>query len=108
VDGVAPTSDPQPGPAYYTVSLALLGQGLFTMINKQDIVAQIVGLLVIDHALLLAAVLLAPAGLAPTLVLGLLFYVVVTLTILVWILPALHRTSDSIEVAANSVLRGGR
>jgi hydrogenase-4 membrane subunit HyfE len=96
----------QPASAHYTVTLALLVQGMFTMVNKRDIIAQVVGLLVIDHALLLAAVLLAPPGLAPTVVLGLLFYVVVTLTILVWMLPALHRASGSIEVGANTTLRG--
>lgn len=104
-------NDSDGGPAtaaQYTVPLALLAQGMFTMINKQDIIAQVVGLLVIDHALLLAAVLLAPTGLAATVVLGLLFYVVVTLTILVWMLPALHRASGSIEVAAHTVLTGRR
>lgn len=92
--------------AYYTVTLALLAQGMFTMINKRDIIAQVVGLLVIDHALLLGAVLLAPRGLAATVVFGLLFYVVVTLTILVWMLPALHRASGSIDVGDNTTLRG--
>lgn len=76
------------------------------MINKRDVIAQIVGLLVIDHGLLTAAVLLAPSQLAPTFVLALLFYVLVTLTILVWILPALNRSSQSIEVGDNTLLRG--
>jgi hypothetical protein len=30
----------------------------------------------------------------------------VTLTILLWILPELHRTSKSIEVAGNAELKG--
>jgi hydrogenase-4 membrane subunit HyfE len=87
------------------VSIALLLQGLFTMINKNDIVSQIIGLLVVDQGLFLAAVRVAPPGLADLFVLSLFLYVLVTLTILVWVLPGLHRTA-SIEVARNAVLRG--
>ena len=88
------------------VSLALLLQGLFTMINKNDIVSQIIGLLVVDQGLFLAAVRVAPAALADLFVLSLFLYVLVTLTILVWVLPGLHRTSSSIDVADNAELRG--
>jgi|HubBroStandDraft_1064217.scaffolds.fasta_scaffold104241_2 hydrogenase-4 membrane subunit HyfE len=88
------------------VSIALLLQGLFTMINKNDIVSQIIGLLVVDQGLFLAAVRVAPAALAVFFVLSLFLYVLVTLTILLWVLPGLHRTSASIEVAGNAELRG--
>lgn len=88
------------------VSLALLLQGLFTMINKNDIVSQIIGLLVVDQGLFLAAVRVAPPALADLFVLSLFLYVLVTLTILVWVLPGLHRTSSSIEVVDNAELRG--
>jgi hydrogenase-4 membrane subunit HyfE len=88
------------------VSMALVLQGLFTMANKRDIIAQIIGLLVIEHGLFLAAVRVAPSALAFLFVLSLFFYVIVTLVILLWILPELHRASRSIEVSDNSRLRG--
>lgn len=88
------------------VSIALLLQGLFTMINKNDIVSQIIGLLVVDQGLFLAAVRIAPLGLAYLFVIGLFLYVLVTLTILLWVLPGLHRTSTSIKVAGNAELKG--
>ncbi len=86
-------------------SIALLLQGLFTMINKNDIVSQIIGLLVVDHGLFLAAVRVAPPALAYLFVLSLFLYMAVTLVILLWVLPGLNRTS-SIEVAENAELRG--
>jgi hydrogenase-4 membrane subunit HyfE len=87
-------------------SIALLLQGLFTMINKNDIVSQIIGLLVVDHGLFLAAVRVAPPALTYLFVLSLFLYMLVTLVILLWILPGLHRTSASIEVAGNAELKG--
>jgi len=88
------------------VTIALLLQGLFTMSNKRDIIAQVIGLLVIEHGLFLAAVRIAPSALAFLFVASLFFYVLVTLTILLWILPELHRASASIEVIDNSRLSG--
>jgi hydrogenase-4 membrane subunit HyfE len=88
------------------VSIALVLQGLFTMANKRDIIAQVVGLLVIEHGLFVAAVRVAPSDLAFLFVLSLFFYVLVTLTILLWILPELHRASMSIEVTDHSRLKG--
>jgi hydrogenase-4 membrane subunit HyfE len=87
-------------------SIALLLQGLFTMSIKRDIIAQIVGLLVMEHGLFLAAVLVAPPGLATLFVISLFFYVLVTLTILLWILPELRRASRSIQLSDNSRLKG--
>lgn len=88
------------------VSIALLLQGLFTMSNKRDIIAQVIGLLVIEHGLFLVAVRVAPPGLAVLFIWSLYFYVLVTLTILLWILPELHSAARSIEVSDNSRLKG--
>jgi hydrogenase-4 membrane subunit HyfE len=88
------------------VAIALLLQGLFTMINKNDIVSQIIGLLIVDHGLFLAAVRVAPPAYASLFVLSLFLYMLVTLIILLWVLPGLHRTSTSIEVAGNAELKG--
>jgi hydrogenase-4 membrane subunit HyfE len=88
------------------VTIALVLQGLFTMGNKRDIIAQVIGLLVIEHGLFLAAVRVAPSELAFLFVLSLFFYVLVTLVILLWILPQLHRASRSIEVSDHSRLKG--
>jgi hydrogenase-4 membrane subunit HyfE len=88
------------------VSIALLLQGLFTMINKNDIISQVIGLLVVDQGLFLAAVRVAPPALANLFVVSLFLYVLVTLIILLWVLPGLHQTSASIEVVANTELRG--
>jgi hydrogenase-4 membrane subunit HyfE len=86
-------------------SIALLLQGMFTMINKKDIVSQIIGLLVVDHGLFLAAVRVAPRALAGFFVISLFLYVLVTLIILLWVLPGLRRTS-SFDVAGNRLLKG--
>lgn len=88
------------------VAIALVLQGLFTMLNKQDIISQVLGLLVIEHGLFLAAVRVAPPDLALLFMVGLFFYALVTLIILVWILPELHRASKSIEVTDHSRLKG--
>jgi hydrogenase-4 membrane subunit HyfE len=88
------------------VSIALLLQGLFTMSNKRDIIAQVIGLLVMEHGLFVVAVRVAPSALASLFVISLFCYVLVTLTILVWILPALHRASKSVYLDDNSHLKG--
>jgi hydrogenase-4 membrane subunit HyfE len=85
-------------------SIALLLQGLFTMINKNDIISQIIGLLVVDQGLFLAAVRVAPPAVASWFVGSLFFYVLVTLIILLWVLPGLQRTSTSIAVTGNAEL----
>ena len=94
------------------VALALLLLGLFTMINKRDIIAQIIGLLVMEHGMFLAAV-TVPAlaatktpGYVVTFVIALFFYTVITLTILMWLLPTLHSTSESIDLDAQQHLQG--
>lgn len=88
------------------VSIAPLPPGLSTMSNKQDIIAQTIGLLVMEHGLFLAAVQVVPPTLATAFVVSLFCYVAITLTILVWILPVLHRSSRSIDVSVNRRLEG--
>jgi hydrogenase-4 membrane subunit HyfE len=88
------------------VSISLLLQGLFTMSNKRDIVAQVIGLLVMEHGLFVVAVRVAPSALASLFVISLFFYVAVTLTILAWILPVLYRASESGDLDKNSHLKG--
>jgi hydrogenase-4 membrane subunit HyfE len=95
-----------PVAAGLAVSIALLLQGLFTMINKNDIISQIIGLLVVDQGLFLAAVRVAPPALAYLFVVSLFLYVLVTLIILLWVLPGLHRAFSSIEVADKTELKG--
>lgn len=95
-----------------SITFTLLLLGLFTMINKHDIIAQIIGLLVMEHGMFLAAVTLTTrpdnpnSYLVLTFVLALLFYTAITLTILVWLLPALHNTSQSIDLNDEQELRG--
>lgn len=89
------------------VSMALLLLGISIMTNKRDTIAQIVGLLVVEHGLFLAAVKIIAI---PTLAFGfgvsLFFYIIITLTILLWILPALHRISGSVELDDQQQLWG--
>ncbi len=89
------------------VALALLMLGIFTMINRQDLISQIMGLLVMDHGLFLAAVRVVPhPALIPILVVCLFLYILITLVILVILLPELHDESKTIEVAGQNELRG--
>jgi hydrogenase-4 membrane subunit HyfE len=89
------------------VSIALLLLGLFTMSNKQDIIAQIIGLLVMEHGLFLAAIkTIAFSTLAIVFTVSLFFYTIITLVILLWLLPALQHISDSIELEEQNHLKG--
>jgi len=89
------------------VSIALLLLGLFTMINKQDIIAQVIGLLVMEHGLFLAAIkTIAFSTLAIVFIISLFFYTIITLVILLWLLPALHHISNSIELEEQNHLKG--
>lgn len=72
-------------------SLTLLMLGMFTMINREDLISQIMGLLVMDHGLFLAAVSLVPQpSVLPYFVVSLFLYILITLVILVILLPELH------------------
>jgi hydrogenase-4 membrane subunit HyfE len=105
---------PQPGElpdrlrtANLAVSLALLMLGIFTMINRQDLISQVIGLLIMDHGLFLAVVgVVSLSSLIPTFVISLFLYILITLLILVILLPELHQKSQTIEVADQNELRG--
>jgi hydrogenase-4 membrane subunit HyfE len=89
------------------VALALLLLGIFSMINRQDLISQIMGLLVMDHGLFLAAVrVVTRPSLIPILVISLFLYILITLVILVILLPELHAASATIEVSGQTELRG--
>jgi hydrogenase-4 membrane subunit HyfE len=89
------------------VSITLLMLGMFTMINREDLISQIMGLLVMDHGLFLAAVLVMPwPSLLPYFVISLFLYILITLVILVILLPELHQESATIEVTDQRELRG--
>lgn len=89
------------------VSITLLLLGMFTMINRQDLISQIMGLLVMDHGLFLAAVrVIARPSLIPIFVVSLFLYILITLVILVVLLPELHERSETIEVADQNELQG--
>ncbi len=89
------------------VSMALLLLGLFTMGRKEDIISQIMGLLMMEHGMFLAAieVILLPK-LAFIFVISLFLYIIITLTILVFLLPELHRKSGTIEIDEQKQLKG--
>jgi hydrogenase-4 membrane subunit HyfE len=89
------------------VAITLLTLGMFTTINRQDLISQILGLLVVDHGLFLAAVrVIAIPTLISIFVLSLFPYILITLVILVILLPELHAASETIEVADQKELRG--
>jgi hydrogenase-4 membrane subunit HyfE len=89
------------------VSLTLLMLGIFTMINRQDLISQVIGLLVMDHGLFLAVVgVIALPSLIPAFVISLFLYILITLFILVILLPELHERSGTIEVEDQNELQG--
>jgi hydrogenase-4 membrane subunit HyfE len=89
------------------VSLALLLVGLSTLSRKEDIISQITGLLVMEHGMFLAAIkVIVVPSLAIIFVISLFVYIIITLTILVYLLPELHRASGTIEVSEQQELKG--
>lgn len=89
------------------VAVSLLLLGIFTMINRQDLISQVIGLLVMDHGLFLAAVrVIYWRSLIPVFVISLMLYILITLVILVVLLPELHELSSTIEVGEQNQLRG--
>jgi hydrogenase-4 membrane subunit HyfE len=91
-----------------SVSITLLMLGMFTMINRQDLISQVIGLLVMDHGLFLAVVGVINhlPSLIPAFVISLFLYILITLLILVILLPELHARSKTIEVAGQNELKG--
>ena len=94
------------------VTFTLLLIGLYNMTNKHDIIVQILGLLIMDHGLFLAAVQIAPPDNGATLtlfVISIYFYTALTLVILVLVLPQLRKVAETIElekIAQDSELKG--
>ena len=81
------------------VAFALQFAGLFTMINKRDIISQVVGLLVMDHGMYLAMILLTKMPHPATIFLvALYFYTFITLLLLFFMLPNLRRITQSIAL----------
>lgn len=95
------------------VSLSLVLLGLSILTQKQDIISQIMGLLVMEHGLFLFAI-KVPSGLpgqafpssSVAFVLSLFVYIVITLIILAVLLPELHSRSGSIEIDDQQELKG--
>ncbi|NPA91107.1 MAG: hypothetical protein GXO55_06635 [Chloroflexi bacterium] len=91
----------------FAVSMALLMLGLFVMINNEDLLAQVIGLLVTEHGLFLAAIkVISQKNVAVFFAVSLFFYLTLTLTILLWVLPSLRQASESLEVRDQTQLRG--
>lgn len=91
------------------VSLALHLVGLYTMITREDIISQVVGLLVMDHGLYLAVVKIVDIQVAGIFVLGLYFYTLITLFILFFLLPTVREKTASIDLSTitdSSKLKG--
>lgn len=92
------------------VSLLLHLTGLYNAKARKDVIAQMIGILTMDQGMLLAIVKIVdfpfPADLF---VLAVYFYTVITLLLLFFIVPSLHRlhkTIDLDEIAVKSDLRG--
>lgn len=92
------------------VSLALPLTGFYNMVFKRDIISQIIGLLVMDHGLYLAAVKVVTIPEQQTFfVISLYFYTLITISILVFLLPQVRRVTGEIalrEIAEHSELKG--
>lgn len=81
-------------------SLVLALSGLYNTVIKQDIISQVIGLLMMDHGLYLAVVKIVPIPFpASFFVIGLYFYTLITMFILVILLPGVREVAESIELA---------
>jgi hydrogenase-4 membrane subunit HyfE len=91
----------------FAISLGLLLSGLFVLIVKMDIISQIMGLLIMEHGLFLAAIkVVTIPTLALIFVISMFAYILITLLILVILLPALREEAQKIEVSEMSELKG--
>jgi hydrogenase-4 membrane subunit HyfE len=94
-------------PFSLTISLALLLIGLYTMIVKTDIISQVIGLLVIEHGMFLAAIkVITIPGLTIIFVVSMVTYIFITLLILGYLLPHLREAFNSIEIDKINQLKG--
>lgn len=91
----------------FAISLGLVLVGLFVLIVKTDIISQIIGLLIMEHGLFLAAIkVVTIRALGLIFVFSMFAYIAVTLLILVILLPALRKQAKSIEIDEMSELKG--
>jgi hydrogenase-4 membrane subunit HyfE len=89
------------------ISFSLLLLGLSIMRSKQDIISQTMGLLVMEHGMFLAAIRLSSTSIViVTFVISLFLYIIITLTILIFLLPDLHRISGTIDIDQQEQLKG--
>ena len=89
------------------VSLALVLVGLVSMTNKQDIISQIMGLLVMEDGLFLAAIrVTAVRTVISTFIVSLFLYTIITLLLLAVLLPELHRLSGTLEIDEQQQQKG--
>ncbi len=89
------------------VSFALLLLGLSTMVFTEDIISQVIGLLMMEQGMFLAAVrCILRNEIRIVFVLGLFLYTIITLTILVLLLPELHQKSGSLDIEQQGQLKG--
>ena len=89
------------------ITLSLLLLGLTAMANKQDIISQIMGLLVMEQGMFLAAIqVLAIPSVMIVVVVSIFVYIFITLTILIFLLPELHQISGSVEIEDQKQLKG--
>jgi hydrogenase-4 membrane subunit HyfE len=89
-----------------TIALGLLILGLFALGTQGHLIAQVMGLLVAEHGLFLAVVRLVRFTTLTVFIIGLLLYILLTLTILLVLLPNLRQTSASMQVTDQRELRG--
>jgi hydrogenase-4 membrane subunit HyfE len=90
-------------------SLSLLMVGLIIMVFKKDIISQIIGLLVMEHGMFLAAIRVLPkSSFSPSIsilfVVSLMFYLGITLMMLLMLLPEIHKQSDSLKIEDQKIL----
>lgn len=87
-------------------SLALLLVGLFIMINSYDTLAQMMGLLVMENGLFLAAVIVInDSNLLLAFLVSMFAWYLLTLIILVMFLPRLRQSSHSIYIEDQKTLK---
>jgi hydrogenase-4 membrane subunit HyfE len=94
-------------PDMLAIAFSLLLLGLFMMVSKKDMIAQTIGLLVMEQGMALAAICCVTDNIvALAIVIGLILYIFITLTILVFLLPELHLISASVELDHQRELKG--
>lgn len=89
------------------VSFSLLLLGISILTSKEDMISQVMGLLVMEQGMFLAAVrVVASLSIKAYFILGLFLYTMITLIILIFLLPELQRASGSVELDQQTQLKG--